>query len=204
MGPAEAEARLRRALAAGRDGPSGGATSDGDLPGAVPPPEPLRPAAVLVAVDLSGPEARVLLTKRAAHLRHHPGQVAFPGGRLDPGDDGPVAAALREAAEEVALPRGSAEVLGTFGPHATITGFSVTAVVALLRGPFQPVPERGEVEEAFFVPLAALMDLGRYRVERRRWRGAWRPYWVVPHGPHYVWGATARMLRALAERMEGA
>lgn len=191
---------LRRALAA-----PWGPSSDHDLSPQLAPPtgRALRPAAILVAADLSGPAARLLLTKRSAHLRHHPGQVACPGGRLEPGEDA-VAAALREAREEVGLPEGSAEVLGAFGPHETVTGFSVTAVVAAVRAPFAWAPQAGEVEEVFAIPLARVADLASYRVEGRRWGGPGgmteRRYWVLPHGPHYVWGATARMLRALAER----
>jgi 8-oxo-dGTP pyrophosphatase MutT (NUDIX family) len=203
----EAEAArlfLGRALAR----PSGPSSDHDLLPGAAPPPAPapgaspgrvLRPAAILVAADLSGREARVLLTKRAGHLRHHPGQIACPGGRLEPGEDA-VAAALREAREEVGLPAGAAEVLGSFGPHETVTGFSVAAVVAAIHAPFPWAPQAGEVEEVFAVPLARVADLGSYRVEGRIWGGVERRYWVLPHGPYYVWGATARMLRALAER----
>lgn len=186
-----------------------GPSSDYDLSGDLgdeprvdllrPPARELRKAAILVAADLSGPEASLLLTKRSAHLRHHPGQVACPGGRLEPGEDA-VAAALREANEEVGLPPGAAEVLGTFGPHETVTGFSVTAVVAALRTPVAWVAEAREVEEVFTIPLAHAADLGSYRIEGRVWGGRMRRYWVLPHGPRYVWGATARMLRALAER----
>lgn len=182
-----------------------GPSSDHDLmPGAPPVARPpagrvLRPAAILVAADLSQAAARVLLTKRSAHLRHHPGQIACPGGRLEPGEDAR-SAALREAREEVGLPEGAAEVLGTFGPHETVTGFSVTAVVAAVAAPFAWTPQASEVEEVFAIPLARVADLGSYRIEGRRWGGVERRYWVLPHGPHYVWGATARMLRALAER----
>lgn len=200
MRPAEAEPRLRRALAAPR-GPS----SDYDLDPGLPRPagRSLRPAAVLLAVDLSGVEARVILTKRSAHLRHHPGQIALPGGKLDGSEDAP-AAALREAREEVGLPPGAAEVLGCFGPHETVTGFSVIAVLALVRAPFSPVPEAGEVAEVFAVPLSHLADPASYRVEGRRWQGRQRRYWVAPWGPYYIWGATARVLRELALRLEGA
>ncbi len=197
MRATEAEARLRRALAA-PPAPS----SDHDLqPGPPAPPRgALRPAAVLLAVDLTGARAQVLLTKRAAHLRHHPGQIALPGGRIEPGEDA-TAAALREAAEEVGLPPARPEILGLLGPHETVTGFSVTAVLALLRQPFDPVPEAGEVEEVFGVPLSHLADPARYRIEGRVWQGRLRRYWVAPWGPYYVLGATARILRGLALRM---
>jgi 8-oxo-dGTP pyrophosphatase MutT (NUDIX family) len=178
-------------------------SSDFDLDPGLPRPEgrTLRPAAVLLAVDLSGPEPRVILTKRSAQLRHHPGQIALPGGKLDDGEDAPQAA-LREAREEVGLP--GAEVLGTFGPHETVTGFSVTAVLALVRDPFRPVPEAGEVAEVFAAPLSHVADPRRFRVEGRRWQGRHRRYWVVSWGPYYIWGATGRVLRELAERLEAA
>jgi 8-oxo-dGTP pyrophosphatase MutT (NUDIX family) len=190
------EALLRRSLLVSRP-----PTSDFDLDPGMPRPESraLRPAAVLLAVDLSHPSPRVILTKRSAHLRHHPGQIALPGGKIDSGEDAP-AAALREAREEVGLP--AAEVLGTFGPHETVTGFSVTAVLALVREPFEPVPQAGEVAEVFEAPLSHVTALNNFRVEGRRWQGRHRRYWVVPWGPYYIWGATGRVLRELAERLE--
>ena len=194
------EGLLRRALTAPR-GPS----SDYDLDPGLPRPtgRELRPAAVLLAVDLSGPAPQVILTKRSAHLRHHPGQIALPGGKIDRGEDAGQAA-LREAREEVGLPPGHAEVLGRFGPHETVTGFSVTAVLALVHRPFVPVPEAGEVAEVFAVPLSHLGSSLNYRVEGRRWQGRQRRYWVAPWGPYYIWGATARLLRELALRLEAA
>lgn len=161
----------------------------------------LRPAGVLVAFEASADGLQLYLTKRASHLRHHPGQIAFPGGKVDPQDGGPVAAALREAEEEIGLPAGRVQVLGCLEPHETVTGFLVTPVLARITRPFTPRPEAGEVEEVFTVPLAHLLDASRFRIERRRWRGHWRQYYVAPHGPYYIWGATARILRALCDRM---
>ncbi|MEI4471873.1 CoA pyrophosphatase [Frigidibacter sp. MR17.24] len=170
--------------------------------GLVPPANRrLRAAGVLAAFrdGPSGPE--LLLTKRSPRLRHHPGQIAFPGGKLDPGDADPIAAALREAREEIGLGPSQVELLGTMSPHETVTGFLCTPVFGWIAGEFTPVPEAGEVAEVFSVPLAHVADLSRYRLERRRWLGEWRAYWSVPYGPYYIWGATARMLKALAERM---
>jgi 8-oxo-dGTP pyrophosphatase MutT (NUDIX family) len=180
-------------------------TTDFDLDPGLPRPtgRELRPAAVLLAADLSGPEARVILTKRAAHLRHHPGQIALPGGATDPGEDA-TACALREAQEEIGLPLAQCEVLGSYGPHETVTAFEVTAVLALVREPFAPRPEAGEVAEVFAVPLSHLGRVANYRVEGRRWQGRHRRYWVAPWGPYYIWGATARLLRGLAERIDAA
>ncbi|MCB1399449.1 MAG: CoA pyrophosphatase [Rhodobacteraceae bacterium] len=178
-------------------------SSDYDLnPGTLPPEgRVLRPAGVLVPF-LATPGGVVLyLTKRSSHLRHHPGQIAFPGGKVDPGDDGPIGAALREAQEEIALDPANVEILGTMEPHETVTSFLVTPVIARIRAPFLPVPEAGEVEEVFTVPLEHVANPARFRVEGRRWRGTRRHYYVAPYGPYYIWGATARILRALADRM---
>ncbi|MDR5652631.1 CoA pyrophosphatase [Ruixingdingia sedimenti] len=191
--------RLRKALA----GPMP-ASSDFDLnPGVqLDPGRVLRPAAVLIGL-LPGPAGmELVLTKRSSRLRHHPGQIALPGGKIDAGDGSPEAAALREAEEEVGLDRRTVDLLGQLPPHETVTGYRITPVVGVIRAPFAPVPEAGEVDEVFRVPFAHVADPGRYRVERRQWLGAWRNYYAVPWGPYYIWGATARILRGLAERVQ--
>lgn len=178
-------------------------TSDYDLnPGTVlAEGRVLRPAGVLVPLVEGRRGVEVILTKRSSRLKHHPGQIAFPGGKVDEGDADPVAAALREAEEEIGLPRRAVEVLGTMGAHETVTGFVVTPVFGRIRDAFTPVPEAGEVDEVFSVPLAHVASPANFRIESRLWRGQIRRYYVVPYGPYYIWGATARIVKALADRM---
>lgn len=179
-------------------------SSDFDLNPAItlPPGRVLRPAAVLLAVWLYPETPRLILTKRASHLKHHPGQIALPGGKVDQGDDGVIATALRESREEVGLPPNLVEIAGTLPPHETVTGFTVTPVLGFVRAPFTPVPEAGEVEEVFTVPLHHVLTPDNFGIERRRWRNEWRRYYAVPYGPYYIWGATARILRGLADRVQ--
>lgn len=176
-------------------------SSDYDLNPEVrlPPGRKLRAAGVLVPVIYNGDLPSVILTKRSSALKHHPGQIAFPGGKQDAGDPDITATALREAQEEIGLDPVDVETLGFLPRHETVTGFDVTPVLARITAPFTPVPELGEVEEVFEVPLSHLLELGRFRVEKRRWRGDWRRYYAVPFGPYYIWGATACILRNMAE-----
>lgn len=192
------EAQITRALA-----DTGECSSDFDLNANVdlPPGRKLRPAGVLIGIDVTRDQPLLWLTKRSSRLKHHPGQIAFPGGKQDPDDADVIAAALREADEEIGLPRDHLRVLGTLPAHETVTGFMVTPTVAVIDRPFDVRPEPGEVEEAFVVPLDHLLDLTRFQIQSRRWRGTRRHYYTVPYGPYYIWGATARMLKSFAERM---
>tara|TARA_R110002110_G_scaffold13596_39_gene64905 strand:- start:689 stop:1288 length:600 start_codon:yes stop_codon:yes gene_type:complete len=181
----------------------GSVTSDFDLNRdvALPSDRVLRPAGVLAPIQEVNGRLELLLTKRSSALKHHPGQISFPGGKQDSGDVDSVAAALREAHEEIGLPPQQVEILGVLPIHNTVTSFAVTPVIGLIKGKFDLLAEPGEVEEVFSVPLAHVLDPQNYLIQSRRWRGTLRHYFVVPFGPYYIWGATARMLREWTNRM---
>ncbi|MCA0042121.1 CoA pyrophosphatase [Celeribacter litoreus] len=164
----------------------------------------LRPAGVLVPIRETSAGLSLILTKRSSALKHHPGQIAFPGGRVDPTDVDHVDAALREAEEEIGLPREIVDVIGDLPPHETITSFQMHPVLGWIRDEFDPVLEAGEVSELFEVPLCHVLETARYKIQSRRWRGQDRYFYTVPYGPYYIWGATARILRSLADRVSGA
>ncbi len=162
-----------------------------------------RPAAVLVGVVAHHPVPPVLLTTRLASLRQHSGQVAFPGGKIDPGDASPLAAALREAEEEVGLDRAAATPLGYLEPYLTGTGFLVVPAVCLLAPPLNLAVNPLEVADAFELPLPFLMDPANHQRQARVVAGQSRRFYAMAHGSRLVWGATAGMLRDLYERLYG-
>ena len=163
----------------------------------------ITPAAVLVAV-VDRPEPTVLLTLRPETMRKHPGQVSFPGGRIDPGDDGPVAAALREAEEEIGLPPAEVELIGLADRYRTVTGFEVTPVVGLVAPDLPLRPNPAEVADLFEAPLRHLLDPARQMMRSAVWRGRERHYYEIDYEGRRIWGATAAMIVNLSRRLEPA
>lgn len=162
------------------------------------PPE-IRPAAVLIAVT-DRPEPGVLLIHRPEGMRAHPGQVAFPGGKLDPGEDA-VAAALREAHEELAISAGDVRIIGATDRFVTGTGYDVTPVLALVPPDLPLVPNPAEVAAWFEAPLGFVLDPANHRQKEREWFGKVRPYIEIEWDGHRIWGITAAILANLARRL---
>lgn len=156
-------------------------------------------AAVLLPLVERDEGLTLLLTRRTDHLRDHAGQISFPGGRVEPEDDGPVATALRETEEEIGLPRGRIHVIGQLPVYSTVTAFQVTPVVALVEPGFTLALDDFEVAEAFEVPLAFLMNPAHHRHHRFEFAGTERRFlsmpWQGPEREYFIWGATAAMLR---------
>jgi 8-oxo-dGTP pyrophosphatase MutT (NUDIX family) len=161
-----------------------------------------RPASVLVGV-IDRSEPTVLLTQRTAELTSHAGQVSFPGGKIDPNDESPVAAALREAKEEVGLAPILVEPIGYLDLYLTFSGFRILPTVARVKPDFALSLNPGEVTEAFEVPLGFLMNTANHQRKTRDWKGIEREYYAMPFENHYIWGITAGILRNLYERVYG-
>ena len=160
-----------------------------------------RPAAVLVGLVAHPGEVHVLLTQRASALRTHSGQIAFPGGKIDPEDADPCAAALREAEEEVGLDPASVRPLGYLKPYLTGTGYRIVPLVAQIRAPVDLRINPAEVEDAFEVPLSFLMDAANHELRSREWQGVLRHFYAMPWGERNIWGATAGIIRNLYEQL---
>lgn len=157
------------------------------------------PAAVLIAVtDCDNPG--VILTQRPGGMRNHPGQVAFPGGKIDKGEDA-VAAALREAEEELALPRDEVRLIGTSDIYRTGTGYSVTPVLGVIPPGLDLVPNPAEVEAWFEAPLALLLEPANWTTREVFWRGAMRRYLELDYDGFRIWGVTAAIIANLSRRI---
>lgn len=159
-----------------------------------------RPAAVLAAIVERSEGLSVLLTRRAAHLRMHSGQIAFPGGKIDAGERARETA-LREAREEIGLEERYVEPLGWLDPYLTSTGFRIAPLVALVDPGFALLVNAHEVAEVFEAPFAFLMNPANHRLEEREWQGRKRKFYAMPYGERYIWGATAGIIRNLYARL---
>jgi 8-oxo-dGTP pyrophosphatase MutT (NUDIX family) len=158
------------------------------------PLDRLTPAAVLVPLVERGDGLRVLLTQRTAHLNAHAGQISFPGGRAEAHDTDPIATALRETEEEIGLEPARVEVIGRLSDYHTRTDFRVTPVVGLVAPPFALRLDAHEVDEAFEVPLAFLLDPANHQRHQREFQGRTVPFYAIAYRDYYIWGATAGML----------
>jgi len=164
---------------------------------------PLIEAAVLVGIRDGSQGPEVLLTRRTESLRDHPGQISFPGGRLEAVNESAVAAALREAREEIGLLPAQVEVIGYLPPQPVVTGFVISPVIGLVHRDFSPMPDPVEVAEVFAVPLDFLLAPGNLRLEPREVRGVAVSTYACQFGHHRIWGATAQILAALCGSLHG-
>jgi 8-oxo-dGTP pyrophosphatase MutT (NUDIX family) len=183
-------------LASGLPVPTPPIGSDFSLSGVVPVPQTWKPAAVLVPLVNRAPGVTVLLTQRTADMPSHAGQIAFPGGRRESGEDA-VAAALRETEEEVGITRGFVDVVGAVDLYRTGTGFEITPIVGILSPGFTVRADPREVADVFEVPLDHFLDEVNHQIASREYQGRQRRYYAMPYGERYIWGATAGMLKNL-------
>ena len=198
----DAEGRLRRALHPLGSRLSGPAWNHAELHDLLDAGDPQADAAVLVGLVPRPHATQVILTRRTDALRHHGGQVAFPGGRVEPYDDGVVAAALRETGEEIGLTAAQILPLGLLDPLVTITGFRVIPVVALIDPVHEVHPDPGEVAEVFEVPLDFLLDPANLIGQQVDYRGRVREVWEYRYAAQRIWGVTASILLNLRQRLE--
>jgi len=189
-----ARARLRLDPLTGRETLPEGGDIDYLEPAQI---QEIRPAGVLIGIvpRRSGPT--VILTERPKTMAQHPGQVAFPGGKVDPTDHDEVAAAVREAHEEVGLDPAAADLIARSAPYYTGTGFRIVPVLAVLPAGFEPVPEPGEVAEVFETPLDFLMEPANHQRRTGEWKGRDRAWFEMPHDGHRIWGVTAGIIHTL-------
>lgn len=167
----------------------------------LPKAQGLSAAAVLVPIINRPRELTVLLTQRTDHLTHHPGQISFPGGRVEPQDGGILGTALRETQEEIGLAPEQVRALGVLDDYVTRTGFVVTPVVGLIEPPVHFQPDPFEVAQVFEVPLSFLLDVSNARRHSHHFEGKERFFYAIPYGEYFIWGATAGMLVNLQERL---
>ncbi|MGB2477090.1 MAG: CoA pyrophosphatase [Paracoccaceae bacterium] len=158
-------------------------------------------ASVLIPILTFKKDLEILLTKRSNSLKNHPGQIAFPGGKKDQIDSSPIETALRETQEEVGLNPKNVEIIASLPSHKTATGFVIKPYLGLVNQPFSETLRQGEVDEIFTVPYEYILNEKNFSIKTRKWNGLQRSYYVVPYGPYYIWGATARILLNLSRAL---
>ena len=158
-------------------------------------------ASVLIPVLTFKEDLEILLTKRSISLRNHPGQIAFPGGKKEECDSNHMETALREAEEEIGLKTSHVEVISSLPTHKTASGFTIKPYIGLVRKPFKKTLQWGEVDEVFTIPFGHILNRKNFSIQSRKWNGIERRYYIVPFGPYYIWGATARILLNLSEAL---
>ena len=158
-------------------------------------------ASVLIPILTFKKDLEILLTKRSNNLKNHPGQIAFPGGKKDQSDSSPIETALRETQEEVGLNPKNVEIIASLPSHKTATGFVIKPYLGLINQPFSETLRQGEVDEIFTVPYEYILNEKNFSIQTRKWNGSQRSYYVVPYGPYYIWGATARILLNLSRAL---
>lgn len=194
--------RLRRAVRGLSDPPRGPGWNAPDLADVLDDSVPLRPAAVLVPFVRRDDDLSVLFTRRAGHLRHHAGQISFPGGGIDAADADAIAAALRETEEETGIVSGDIEPFGYLDTFDTVSGYRVMPVTAFVRGAYSLRMHAGEVDEVFEVPLDFLLEAANLHREQILWQGRARTIHAFEWEGRRIWGATAAMLKNLIDRLE--
>lgn len=165
---------------------------------------PLEAAVLVPLLTREDGDHAILLTRRSAELNSHRGQIAFPGGKIDTTDASPAAAAVRETGEEVGIPTRQIRILGKLPLYQTGTGFIISPIVGLLTPPYIFKAEQGEVDEIFEVPLAHFLKVENFKRQSVMFEGKAREFWAVPYKNHYIWGATAAILKELSERLSQA
>ncbi|WP_299494388.1 CoA pyrophosphatase [uncultured Shewanella sp.] len=164
--------------------------------------KPLIPAAVLLALQSINNELHLILTRRPTHLRAHPGQISFPGGKVEQGDANLIATALREAEEEIGLCSTNIEVFGQFPAQKTLTGFEITPILGVVKAPFTPKLDAAEVAEYFTVPLSYLLNKAHRQVQPFSRKGQTYPIYFIPYRHHLIWGATAAIIELLCQHVD--
>ena len=161
-----------------------------------------HPAAVLVPITFDSSEPSVVFTKRAKTLKDHPGQISFPGGKVEVSDFSEVETVTRECLEEINLKSADIDILGRLPAHETVTGYLISPFVAIIQNFDNLKPELSEVDEIFKVPLNFLLNKQNMRVQNRKFNGHEVSYYIIPYGPYYIWGATARIIKTFSELIE--